>query len=290
MNRLPQAHTCFNQSTLTFEPSTAFSDLSPQSTCRSTLHMKCCDNSSCWPSTRAEKVLDSRDIRTLVIGMNRTEYQKDEAFVFYSLLVSPLNHLHLITPTPTTLGSAVCGAVMKACRAHALAGHQSRTRTRQISRRQLVAAYKVVSPDRTATTTTHDGQRINGIYITLALLVSGVGYAAYHRETLLHVGYATTRVTRIATATFQGAWDYHNTFKKTYPTNEEQLEAYSQCHTRSARRVLKALLANGGIFIKLVSHSFSTWIERFCSWLVDLLTFSRRSKGPAYFFHRRPAR
>jgi aarF domain-containing kinase len=118
--------------------------------------------------------------------------------------------------------------------------------------------------DRTATTTTHDGQRISGLYITLVLLIGGVGYVAYHREALLHVGYATTRVTRIAAATFQGAWDYHNTFKKAYSTKEEQLEAYSQCHTRSAKRVLKALLANGGIFIKLVSHSFITLIESAC--------------------------
>lgn len=154
---------------------------------------------------------------------------------------------------------------MKACRVHALAGHQSRTRTRQIRHRQPFSANSVPSPDRTAAKTTQDGRRINGRCISLVLLVGGVGYVAYHRETLLHVGYATTRVTRIATATFQGAWDYHNTFKKMYPTKEEQLEAYSQCHTRSAQRVLKALLANGGIFIKLVSHSFITWFGRFSS-------------------------
>lgn len=151
---------------------------------------------------------------------------------------------------------------MKACKLHALAGHQGRARTRQISRHRLFSVNGVASLDRTTTTTTYDGQRINGLYITLALLTGGVGYVAYHRETLLHVGCATTRITRIATATFQGAWDYHNTFKKTYSSKEEQLEAYSQCHTRSAQRVLKALLANGGIFIKLVSHSFITLIER----------------------------
>jgi hypothetical protein len=258
MNRLPQAHTCFNQSKSIDEPLGTFSDVSPQSTYRSTHHMKCCDNSSCWPSTRAEKVLDSRDIRTLVIGMNRTEDKKRRSICilqFTSLHIFALNHLHS--------NSAVREAAMKACRLHALTGHQGWTRTRQLSRCQPFSVVNVVgSLDRTATKTTQGGKRINGRYIAFVLLVSGVGYGAYHRETLLHVGCATTRVTRIAIATFQGAWDYHNTFKKTYSTKEDQLEAYSQCHTRSAQRVLRALLANGGIFIKLVSHSFITLIER----------------------------
>lgn len=209
---------------------------------------------------RAEKGLDSRDIRTLVIGMNRTEDEKRRPICILQF-PGVSTSLHFITTTLTGLGSAVCGAVMKACKLHALAGHQSRTRTRQISRHQLFAVNGFASLDRKATTI-YDRQRIKGLYITLVLLTGGVGYVAYHRETLLHVGYATTRVTRIAAATFQGAWDYHNTFKKTYNTKEEQLEAYSQCHTRSAQRVLKALLANGGIFIKLVSHSFITLIER----------------------------
>jgi hypothetical protein len=151
-------------------------------------------------------------------------------------------------------------AMIKTCRVHALARHQSRTRTRQISRRQPFSG--VASLDRTATKTAQEGQGVNGRYIAFVLLVGGVGYAAYHRETLLHVGCATTRVTRIATATFQGAWDYHNTFKRMYSTKEQQLEAYSQCHTRSAQRVLKALLANGGIFIKLVSRPFVALIRR----------------------------
>jgi len=189
--------------------------------------------------------------------MNRTEDEKRRSICILQF-PGVSTSLHLITPTPTSLSSAVCGGVMKACRLHALAGNQSRTRTRQISRRQLFSVNRVASIDRTAT---QDGQRISRRYITLVLLIGGVGYVAYHREALLHVGCATTRVTRIAAATFHGAWDYHNTFKKTYSTKEEQLEAYSQCHTRSAQRVLKALLANGGIFIKLVSHSFITLIE-----------------------------
>lgn len=43
-----------------------------------------------------------------------------------------------------------------------------------------------------------------------------------------------------------GAIDYKCTFARTYTSDDERLEAYSQCHLRSARRVLRALLANGG--------------------------------------------
>ena len=43
-----------------------------------------------------------------------------------------------------------------------------------------------------------------------------------------------------------GVIDYKLTFAKTYSSTEASQEATSQCHTRSAHRVLKALLANGG--------------------------------------------
>ena len=43
-----------------------------------------------------------------------------------------------------------------------------------------------------------------------------------------------------------GAIDYKRTFARTYASDEERVEAYSQCHLRSAKRVLRALLANGG--------------------------------------------
>jgi aarF domain-containing kinase len=43
-----------------------------------------------------------------------------------------------------------------------------------------------------------------------------------------------------------GAIDYKRTFARTYASEEERLEAYSQCHLRNAKHVLRALLANGG--------------------------------------------
>jgi aarF domain-containing kinase len=43
-----------------------------------------------------------------------------------------------------------------------------------------------------------------------------------------------------------GAVDYKLTFARNYSIEGEYAEAVSKCHTRSAERVLKALLANGG--------------------------------------------
>lgn len=42
--------------------------------------------------------------------------------------------------------------------------------------------------------------------------------------------------------------DYKMIMLKSYGSSEEEEDAWSACHTRSARRVLKALLANGGQF------------------------------------------
>jgi hypothetical protein len=50
----------------------------------------------------------------------------------------------------------------------------------------------------------------------------------------------------ITEAAIFGAIDYKRTFARTYASDEERVEAYSQCHLRSAKRVLRALLANGG--------------------------------------------
>ena len=42
------------------------------------------------------------------------------------------------------------------------------------------------------------------------------------------------------------AIDYKMTMLKSYGTENTEHDVYSECHTRSAKRVLKALLANGG--------------------------------------------
>ncbi|KAJ3575126.1 hypothetical protein NP233_g1307 [Leucocoprinus birnbaumii] len=58
-------------------------------------------------------------------------------------------------------------------------------------------------------------------------------------------------------AAILGAVDYKLTFARSYEDEGQYMEAVSLCHTRSAERVLKALLANGGIFIKLGQHMSS---------------------------------
>ncbi len=47
-------------------------------------------------------------------------------------------------------------------------------------------------------------------------------------------------------AAILGAIDYKWTFAQSYKSPEESELATSECHKRSAKRVLKALLANGG--------------------------------------------
>ena len=47
-------------------------------------------------------------------------------------------------------------------------------------------------------------------------------------------------------AAILGAIDYKWTFAKSYKSPEESEQATSECHKRSAERVLRALLANGG--------------------------------------------
>jgi aarF domain-containing kinase len=51
-----------------------------------------------------------------------------------------------------------------------------------------------------------------------------------------------------------GAIDYKRTFAGKYDSEYEELEAFSQCHTRSAQRVMRALLANGGACSRLPFH------------------------------------
>ncbi len=50
-------------------------------------------------------------------------------------------------------------------------------------------------------------------------------------------------------------WDYRKTLNANYSTKEQEREALRQCHLRSAKRVLRALQKNGGVYIKLGQHA-----------------------------------
>ncbi|OJA08664.1 hypothetical protein AZE42_01169 [Rhizopogon vesiculosus] len=93
------------------------------------------------------------------------------------------------------------------------------------------------------------------LYPTTLLALSGVAYYAYEQhQPFRHAVLATLRCSRLAEAAISGAIDYKWTLARIYASEEDRLEAVSQCHVRSAQKVLKALLANGGIYIKLGQH------------------------------------
>ncbi|KAI0785656.1 ABC1 family-domain-containing protein [Abortiporus biennis] len=92
-------------------------------------------------------------------------------------------------------------------------------------------------------------------YPTTFILLAGAGFLAYENsQPFRHTVLAVVRCSRIAEAAVLGAIDYKKTLSIDYDSEEAKQEAYSECHRRSAKRVLKALLANGGIFIKLGQH------------------------------------
>ncbi|OBZ67025.1 ABC1 family protein MCP2 [Grifola frondosa] len=93
------------------------------------------------------------------------------------------------------------------------------------------------------------------VYPTTLLVLSGAGLLAYEtNQPFRHTILAVVRCSRVAEAAILGAIDYKVTFAKKYESDEALSIAYSECHKRSAKRVLRALLANGGIFIKLGQH------------------------------------
>ncbi|KAG1808258.1 ABC1 family-domain-containing protein [Suillus subaureus] len=92
-------------------------------------------------------------------------------------------------------------------------------------------------------------------YSATLLALTGAGYYAYeNHQPSRHAVLATLRCSRLAQAAISGAIDYKRTLARTYASEEDRLEAVSQCHIRSATKVRDALLVNGGIYIKLGQH------------------------------------
>lgn len=65
---------------------------------------------------------------------------------------------------------------------------------------------------------------------------------------------ALTRSTTIAKAVALCVWDYRSTLSKTHASTADEAEELRQCHLRSAHRILAALQANGGLYVKLGQH------------------------------------
>lgn len=87
-------------------------------------------------------------------------------------------------------------------------------------------------------------------WIASLVFISGASLVAYNQyQPFRHSVHALVRCSRVAGAVILGAIDYKRTFAISYDSQEAKDEAYSHCHTRSAHRVLKSLLANGGAWL-----------------------------------------
>ncbi|KAF8629664.1 hypothetical protein AX17_005603 [Amanita inopinata Kibby_2008] len=99
------------------------------------------------------------------------------------------------------------------------------------------------------------------VYTTSAIVLATAGAIAFETsQPFRHTTHAVVRCSRVAGAAVLGAIDYKWTFARNYLSEEVRQQAYSECHTRSAQRVLRALLANGGVFIKMGQHMASLYM------------------------------
>jgi len=88
-----------------------------------------------------------------------------------------------------------------------------------------------------------------GPWIASAFLLSGAGLVLYDPpQQVAHTIHAVRRCSRVAEAVVPSAIDYKRTLWKDYDSETSRQIALSECHTRGANRVLKAMLANGGEF------------------------------------------
>ncbi|KAF8525042.1 ABC1 family-domain-containing protein [Hysterangium stoloniferum] len=93
------------------------------------------------------------------------------------------------------------------------------------------------------------------IYSVAFAATVGAGCVAYQTwDPFRYTVVAAKRCSILGKAVVLDAIDYKRTLGRTYTTPEEEQKSLSECHLRSARRILLALLANGGIFVKLGQH------------------------------------
>ncbi|SCU97854.1 LAFA_0G13762g1_1 [Lachancea sp. 'fantastica'] len=92
------------------------------------------------------------------------------------------------------------------------------------------------------------------------LLAAGIFTAAFvgtnetSRDVVKHVGMTSRRVGVVTQATIRCLYNYQRVLKRDFLTDEDRRVALSQCHRLCADITLRALEANGGVFIKLGQH------------------------------------
>lgn len=91
----------------------------------------------------------------------------------------------------------------------------------------------------------------------LGFLSAGTVVTLNNYDPARHATLAIDRISRCVWAVGLSAWDYKRTLAKAYENEDATIQAYSDCHYRSAKRLLHALQHNGGIFIKLGQHMSS---------------------------------
>ncbi|PFH51495.1 hypothetical protein AMATHDRAFT_142374 [Amanita thiersii Skay4041] len=132
---------------------------------------------------------------------------------------------------------------------YALSGHKLQFRSIRIAQLPLTSV-KLQPPHRKWL-----------LFTTSAILLTAAGATAFETcQPFRYTVYAVVRCSRVAGAAILGVIDYKWTFARTYQSEQESQAAYSRCHTRSAQRVLRALLANGGVFIKMGQHMSSLYM------------------------------
>ncbi|KAJ2847982.1 hypothetical protein IWW36_003566 [Coemansia brasiliensis] len=104
-------------------------------------------------------------------------------------------------------------------------------------------------------------QRWRKTAVVAGLSAGACGYAIYHYDTAYLVAASIYRSSVAAKVTFQIAWDYYRNFPDLPPEgsidDDERLailKVRSDVHLRAAEKVKRALMKNGGVYIKLGQH------------------------------------
>jgi hypothetical protein len=99
-------------------------------------------------------------------------------------------------------------------------------------------------------------RRYRAIWYLLAFIASGgITYTALQPDNVVnHVFHGLVRNTRVTIALIHCVYDYRMVMRRKHSDEELRAKEMSDCHTRCARRTLRVLEKNGGIYIKLGQH------------------------------------